>query len=258
MPARKAKEEPRQSPYELRVAPNGWDGFTLAYRRSKAAALRAFRSHYKVTMPESWRLMQCIVRTTITRAWADCTSLDELLQERGEPQVFRESSAIFDDPMALEALHRIGCIEFNKPLRSKSPMYALMRKGDTEARRKKEMHDLRELLRDQWPPEQALQIMGPTTDPLTVIEFGKILAEFHQRPERFQRSTSDWLVRGWIPLRLYECPADGENACERVRFVARMLEISTTEGEILTAWRNVRSRVFGNANPLFSQSAGAA
>lgn len=198
------------------------------------------------------------VKVIITKAWADCHSLDTLLEDRGEAKGFREFYAIFDDQTALEAIHRVAYLNYAKPYAGKQPRYELMRAGDHAAMRKNTMHDMRELLRDKWPPDAALGILGPVTDPETFRELGKILDEFHRRPHRFERTPAQWIERGWMSLRFYECAADGVEAYERGIWAAELLGLDqVSERQFLRAWQNVRSRVFGNANPVFSQSAGA-
>ena len=239
------------------------DALTQAHRASVAQALRALRAHSRTECPAYTGVIGAMARAVMAQTWADCGILDRALVETGREPFYRELFAVFHDAAALHALWQVSLLRMAEYHRGKAPRFVELRAGSPAAEGKRVLHDLRELLRDGWAPEAALEILAPAVQRCTGdVSFqqalGGILSDHRSRPHRFLRSTPEWIVRAWMPLRLYECPADGAEAWERVQIAAALLRHEmAAEASFLSAWRNVRSRVFGKANPLFSQSAAA-
>lgn len=132
---------------------------------------------------------------------------------------------------------------------------AAAREGDAEkALDKRLLHRVRERLRDGFPTENVLayyardiQARHEAGRVQFAIDLGRELEQALRKPERYQRSTSDWLLRLWLPLRLWECPANGETAYYRFAQAAKLLgQVPVGFPAFLTAWRNGRAR-FGSA-----------
>ncbi len=131
---------------------------------------------------------------------------------------------------------------------------AAAREGDAEkAMDKRLLHRVRERLRDGFPPENVLayyasdiQARHEAGRVQFAIDLGRELEQALRKPERYQRSTSDWLLRLWLPLRLWECPANGETAYHRLTQAARLMgQVPVGFPAFLTAWRNGRARFAG-------------
>jgi hypothetical protein len=251
---------------DARATRNGWSAEERAYRISRGRAIRRIYYHCKKTMPDHARMMTGKAKALTLQVWIDCRNLDRLLTGgSGGEQFYTGNFPFFDGAAELNALWNLTYLETMEAYTGKGPRFVHMREGTGAAMSKLYLHQFRELLKDLWSPEDATVILADAIqerakhgDYQFAKDLGDVVADYRRRPERFTRNTSGWIARGWLTLRLYECPPDGLEAFRRAGEAASLLGMQmVTERQFLTAWRNVRSRVFGNANPVFSQSAGA-
>lgn len=226
-----------------------------------------------------------VARARLQQGLADCEMLDGLVQdrlERGEGEGGREPWPRYvagycwcpaEDAAEAEAeasatassqsltglvqhVHRLTLRECQVVSQVGRSARAAAREGDAEkAMDKRLLHRVRERLRDGFPPENVLayyasdiQARHEAGRVQFAIDLGRELEQALRKPERYQRSTSDWLLRLWLPLRLWECPANGETAYHRLTQAALLMgQVPVGFPAFLTAWRNGRARFAGDA-----------
>ncbi|WP_050030979.1 hypothetical protein [Verrucomicrobium sp. BvORR034] len=224
-----------------------------------------------------------VARARLQQGLADCEMLDGLVQERlarGEGERGREpwpryvagycwcppdAAAEAEDAASAAAssqsltglvlhVHRLTLRECQVVSQVGRSARAAAREGDAEkAMDKRLLHRVRERLRDGFPPKNALayyasdiQARHEAGRVQFAIDLGRELEQALRKPERYQRSTSDWLLRLWLPLRFWECPANGETAYHRFTQAAKLLgQVPVGFPAFLTAWRNGRARFAG-------------
>lgn len=226
-----------------------------------------------------------VARARLQQGLADCEMLDGLVQARlarGEGGGGREpwpryvagycwcppedASGSSSSPSSLASLvghlHRWSIRDSEKVSQVGRSARAAAREGDAEkAMDKRLLHRVRERLRDGFPPENVLayyasdiQARHEAGRVQFAIDLGRELEQALRKPERYQRSTSDWLLRLWLPLRLWECPANGETAYHRLTQAALLMgQVPVGFPAFLTAWRNARTR-HQTASPLRGQA----
>ncbi|MEZ0277109.1 MAG: hypothetical protein ACAH88_19520 [Roseimicrobium sp.] len=227
-----------------------------ALRRCRASRARAFRwihMEWPKLHDEAvtfWMLWYA--RKDMRQAARDCEALDAQCVRLGLPPIYVAAAVAFDAPGALNSLYYRAWKEVCGHARGASPFGAAVQREDIETARDKQLlDDLREALRDglsveetlgQHREECAARIHLGRTD--FAIALGKLLDEARRRPQKYLRSTTDWLERAWFPLRLWECAPDGEEAWSRLKEAITLLPIPEIAfHQFHTAWRNLRTRM---------------
>lgn len=252
--------------------PSGGDGGALPVREVAAtpaalpcggeAALACLREYYAPLEPEAVEWMLLLARGILDRAATDRAMLDVHARDRSQaPVPFR-----LDVPAVLESVRVLAERRQQAFSAGKRPMDAAMLRGEWEdAADKRALHDFRETLRDGWEPARALElhadVIAGRAAACRVFFFeslGVILKEYRLTPAKYERTLSDWMVRLWLPLALWECPADGNEAFARVCAAASLMGGPVPSlTAFLNAWKNVRSRIFRPVLQFISQSAAA-
>ena len=259
MPARKRTSTKINAPAltarERRANREGWGSTDLACRESQAKALRILRAHYRKAAPQMAGRMILACKLEILHAIEDLSALDDALKNQGHTPRYMEDFADFHSDGALQALHFLALHSIKaKP----SPIQkAYNESGELAARGKLILHRIREGLRDGWTADQAIareseniaSIIGAGQSSF-LVDLGQIVKDWRRNPEKFKRTNTDWLMKIWLPLCLWECPADGTEAEQRCRDAAEIVGLPMISfGEFLNAWRNVRSRVMKSKIP---------
>lgn len=220
-----------------------------------ARALRWVHKEWPRLHPKSitgWMLWYA--RLDLRQAVRDCEALDAHRVRRGLRPVYLASADVFHAPGALEALYYRAWQQVCGHARGDRPFRAALLRGDREtAHDKLLLERIRETLRDGWSVPEAFEThQAPCAQRIQAgrlefaIALGKLLDEAQRRPEKYTRNCTDWLVRMWFPLRLWQCAPNGEQAWSRLTHAAALHPSPVmTFAQFHTAWRNLRSRMKG-------------
>ena len=256
MKATKTKQKPplhvTLSALEQRAQREGWSDADRANRASRAQALRTFHGHYKAAAPgTSWHMIR-LVKIDMMQATADCKALDSQLAKKGFEPIYVKALATFHSKKALDALHFRACEQFREMSAGKKPQSKARATGDYEQSAAKSMlHRIKEQMRDGNTCAEALkhesgmiQLMATHGSTAFFISLGSLLSEAKRKKDKYSKRTlCGWIVKRWLPLRLWECPENGRTAHERFTQAAKLLnKEAPSYTEFLKAWRNVRSR----------------
>lgn len=243
------------SAIDRRAEKNGWSPADRLARQSFAAAARSIRSHYRQEMPDHSKLMIGSAVNQMRQAMLDCRRLDELRAHHGLPPLFVENFTVYNHSAALAGIHCRALAELKALYDGKTPAFSAMKEGDAKkAFGKRTLELIRESLRDGWPLERAMAINSDGIQRMIVenyppffVELGDLFRTHGRKP--FQRDLSAWIVRAWLPLCLWECESDGEEAYLRFSHAAELMELNLQGADpakfyhtFITAWRNVRSK----------------
>ena len=116
------------------------------------------------------------------------------------------------------------------------------------------MERFREALRDGRSVEQVLASFSASLSSLAeqeqarfFEELGDLLRKHRRTP--LQRSLTGWIVRAWLPLCLWECAPDGDEAFQRFRHAVDLMQLPLLGADpdkvyhqFVEAWRNTRSK----------------
>ena len=169
----------------------------------------------------------------------------------------------YDHPSALASLHCRALNEFSTLSKGKKPYSLTVTLGDElKFTWKFTLERMREDLRDGRSAEYTLGVHSDSI--LSMAENGKsgFFEELgdtlrKHRREPFTRNLSEWIVRAWLPLCLWECEPDGFDAHERFCSAAELLELDFARKDnarflvqFVDAWRNVRSKKLNQPKKL--------
>jgi len=257
----KNKHETPAAPNRLQTAiaqraeAMGWSEHDRAARKEIAGVLRNCRTHYRKQMPDHWQFMVRSARIQMRQAVMDCQSLDDLLMERGDPALYMESFAVYNNSDALAGIHCRAYTELLPHSRAKTPASKALASGDEHKFKWKfTLERIREALRDGRSVEYVLSIQADDMHSMAengqagfFEDLGDILHKHRKTP--FKRNLSDWIVRAWLPLCLWECDKDGREAHSRFCDAAELLGLDFPGAgdprfyhQFVTAWRNARSK----------------
>ncbi len=244
-----------QTAMDRRAKDMGWSEHDRAARRRMAAALRTCRAHYRKHLPHHWRFMVRSARIQILQAVRDCRTLDALLLERSLPPVMMEAFTEYNHSGALAGIDCRAYAELAVLTQGKRPSSKVSASGEpNKFTWKFTLERVREALRDGRSVEYALDLYADTIQSMALSgqagffeELGDLFRKHRSTP--FKRSLTDWIVRAWLPLCLWECSADGHEAHSRFCQAADLLELNFPGAEdavfyhqFITAWRNTRSK----------------
>jgi hypothetical protein len=242
----KQEESPsvRPSAFDLRVIREEWSEADLALRYSRAHALRILRRHYKATIPDIASQMMRAIQMEIIQSHIDCLNLDAWLETKGMPPKYVKGLASLHEKRVIDALHFRAWDAITQPPRpTKSQL--LSRKAQLV------LHRIRERLRDGNSPTDAISLesfpikrMAEDGDADFFTSLGSLVSEAKKRPDKYsKRPLSSLIVKAWLPLRLWECPANGLLAYERCTEAATLIDMKPLQfDEFAKAWKNVRTR----------------
>lgn len=229
-----------------------------AWRRARKSRMRALRWMHaewpKVQEKSVAVWMLWYARQDMTQALRDCEMLDAHRVRQGLHPIYLAKADQFDSPGALESLYWRAWKEVCGHARGAKPFGAAMQREDEETGRDKWLLErLRETIRDGWTVGEAFEALREECARRIhagridfAIALGKLLDEAHRRPQKYTRSTTDWVERAWFPLRLWECGPDGEEAWARLKAAMTLLPIIEIPfHQFHTAWRNLRCRMKG-------------
>jgi hypothetical protein len=260
MTAKKKRKNPAaanrlQTATAQRAEAMGWSEHDRAARKEIAGVLRNCRRHYRKQMPDHWQFMVRSARIQMYQAVMDCQSLDDLRMGRGDPALFMEAFAVYNNSDALAGIHCRAYAELLLHSRAKTPASKASASGDEQkVNWKFALERIREALRDGRSVKYALYIqaddihsMAETGQAGFFEDLGDLLRKHRKTP--FKRSLSDWIVRVWLPLCLWECDKDGREAHRRFCNAAELLGLDFPGAadpifyhQFVTAWRNTRSK----------------
>jgi hypothetical protein len=191
-------------------------------------------------------------RLDMAQAVRDCEALDAKCVRQGLRPIYLASADAFDAPGALESLYYRAWKQVCGHARGAKPFGGAMQQENPETAKDKWLLErLRETLRDGWSVDEAFSTLQEECARRIhvgridfAISLGKLLDEARRRPQKYLRSTTDWPERAWLPLRLWECAPDGEDAWSRLTTAADLLPIPKIPfHQFHTAWRNLRTRM---------------
>jgi hypothetical protein len=254
----KEKPAPAPSAAASRAAREEWSEADLQARSSQAKALRILRRHYRQYMPGHVGAMVGRARLGMLQTIVDCTALDQHLADRGEAPRYMSDFATFHSEGALRGLHCLAIDSLTKARKKPTPMQSAFKNGDERTGTAKFiLHRVRERLRDGWNLDQTIQLesdqitkMAREGNSAFFANLGEIMKDRVRKPKSFERTTTGWILRAWLPLCLWECAPDGSEAYGRCMDAADLIGIPMPpEIQFITAWRNVRNRVIKQNAP---------
>jgi hypothetical protein len=230
----------------------------LEARLRMSWALRDYRKHFLQTLGRGLQYRREIlgIRQILHGVFGDCRNLDRGLPE-GSESLYLACYPVFHDAASFNALHQVFLHRFNSDTERGRQWIEEANQEDADQRKKLvDAHMLVNLirghLRDQWPVENVLSICekqiareASQGNEVFFIFLGKLLALHKKTP--LTRSFRDWIARAWLPLGLWECPADGVEACERMTQAANLLgipELMPQYPQFKIAWANARASLF--------------
>jgi hypothetical protein len=242
-----------------------------ACRSSQAKAFWRLRAHYRKTLEDHrWaRIYLSEARMIIRQAVVDCGRLDDATWGTDFKPVQMSCVASFLHlPEPLEAIHFIAIYEIKQAFSPRDPVRQMTNQilatNDTETKIRLKQHleaksllkVFRQWLRDGYSASYILQMQGiqraiSSGNEEAIIQLGRLLYENQKKPEKYaHRSLKEWIIRAWLPLELWDCPADGVVALKRLKNAASLMETVTPDDEakrdqeLLAAWKKVRTEVF--------------
>ncbi|MFZ4595983.1 MAG: hypothetical protein ACOYOF_17115 [Verrucomicrobiaceae bacterium] len=208
-----------------------------------------------------------MVKIDMMQATGDCRALDSRCRKKGLEPIYVDAFASFHEKLAIDALHFRACEQIKEMSAGKKPQSKARAAGDYEqSAAKLVLHRIKERMRDGNTCAESLQhesgmIQRMATDGNTgfFVSLGSLVSEAKRKPEKYSdRPLSGWILRAWLPLCLWECPADGVEAHQRIERAAELLDkAAPSYPQFLTAWRNVRKRAMKAAVNYSGQSAKA-
>ena len=271
----KKKREAPAAPNRLQTAmaqraeAMGWSEHKRAARKEMAGVLRNLRTHYRKQIPHHWRFMVGSAQIQMHQAVMDCQSLDDLRMERGDPALYMESFAVCNNSDALAGIHCRAYAQLLPHSRAKTPASKASASGDEQkVNWKFALERIREALRDGRSVEYALYIQADDIHSMAengqagfFEDLGGLLRKHRETP--FKRDLSAWIVRAWLPLRLWECGTDGFEAHKRLCHAADLMGLDFPGAgdpifyhQFVTAWRNTRSKKMKLQDRSFVKSDG--
>ena len=230
------------SALEQRSEREDWSQADRTNRTSRAQALRLLHRHYKAADPQRvWHLLR-LIQIHMMRCTADCRELDRLRHARGDEPLFVEAFATFDDQRVFDALHFRACeqIKAEKPLGDRAKRLSATVLGIVKDRMRDGCTST-EVLKAE---SRLIERMASEGNTAFFEALGALLNEARRRPEKYSKRTlSDWIVRAWLPLCLWECPINGIEAHTRITEAASLLGLEAPAMKpFRKAWQNVRRR----------------
>lgn len=220
-----------------------------------ARVLGRCRNHYRQVMPEHWRFMVRSARIQMHQAVMDCRELDKLRAGHGLPPLFVDAFTEYDHADALAGIHCRAYTELRELAKGKKPFHSSNGKEDPgKFEWKFTLERFRESLRDGRSVEQVLERFSDRISSLAgqgqagfFEDLGDLLRKHRRTP--FQRSLTGWIVRAWLPLCLWECAPDGQEAFQRFRHAVELMQSPLMGADpdkfyhqFVEAWRNTRSK----------------
>lgn len=221
-----------------------------------ANAIRACRNHYRKTAPDHWRFFTRSALTQMYQALADCRQLDLYREQRGMERFFVEACTVFNTKEALAGMHCRALNELKSLHGGKTAAFRAMKTGDFHlAREKRLLEAIRESIRDGWSEGNALTFHAESIQKMALEGrsgffegLGELLRAHRREP--FRRDLMGWIIRGWLPLCLWECESDGQEAFRCMAHAAELMGMSFYGADpnefflkhFLPAWRNVRNK----------------
>lgn len=244
-PSKPSKAKPTLNKAEQRAQQQGWSEPERQARKRIARVLRLCRNHYRSEGPIVQRLMMTSIHHQMKRALQDCKSLDWHRVERGNPPIYVEGYTYYESKGALDALHIRALAWCNELREMKRPWLAAASKGDQQtALGKMTLEMVKESIRDLWSPDQAWEINSEQIQQRQNeknLGFSKDFGEFLRRHSTStHRSVSEWILRAWLPLCLWECGKDGADAHDRCVAAGDLIGLAVPSfTEFRNAWGNV-------------------
>ncbi len=260
MTAKKKRKNPAaanrlQTAMAQRAEAMGWSEHDRAARNRMAETLRNCRAHYRKHLPHHYAFMVRSAQIQMHQATMDCKTLDDLLQARGLPPQMVESFTEFDHSAALAGIDCRAYAELAALSQSKKTCSKVSASSEPNRYKWKFiLEKIREALRDGRSAEYTLDLHAGNIQSMAengqagfFEELGDLLRKHRRTP--FKRSLTDWIVRAWLPLCLWECSSDGKEAHSRFCQAADLLNLNFPGIEdagfyhqFITAWRNTRSK----------------
>jgi hypothetical protein len=242
------------SAFEKRARDNEWTEVDVRIRKEMAAIVRTVLNHYRQHRPHQAHFFASSALMQMMQAIGDCRQLDLFKAASGCEPLYLPSLE-FNTQGALAGIHCRAMAEIRAFQGSKKPRFAAIKVGDSDgAQRKTILEVIREKIRDGWDVgfvlkvnADAIQGMVDAGDAKFFEELGEVLRGHRRKP--LQRGLTEWIVRAWLPLCLWECEPDGREAHWRFSEAAKLIGLDF-EGadpavfylEFMTAWKNVRSK----------------
>jgi hypothetical protein len=247
----------RQTALEMRAARMEWSELDLMIRKEIAGAARAIRNHRRRHNPGTADFFTYSAILQMRQAANDCRVLDQALAARGSSARYLPS-LIFNHPAALSGIHCRTLEEYRELTDRKTPAFKAMADGcKSTAYRKRALEVIRESLRDGYGADDALRVnegwireMVSVGDAKFFEELGDLLRKHRQDP--IERGLTEWIVRSWLTLCLWECPANSYSAYSRFKEAANLLGVQLHnlppiekrffKERFERAWKNVRAK----------------
>jgi len=253
-PTKNGEKKPPMNARQRRAFAAGWNEQDQVARKRMAEVIWNCRSHYKKETPKYWQFMVHAARIQMNQAVMDCRELDSLREERGLPQLFMDAFAVFNNSDALAGINCRSYAEYVAVSGRKTPSSKALGLGKNEVVRKLILERFRETLRDGRTIEYALALHEGSIQKMAEKGLGTFFEDLghtlrkHRRTP-FKRSLTDWIIRAWLPLCLWECDPNGHEAHERFCHATDLLGLNFPDvhngkflSQFITAWRNVRSK----------------
>jgi len=242
---------------EVRAAKEGWTELDLMIRSEIADTARLILNHHRRHSPQLAHLLTGSALCQMRQAVSDCRRLDDARAALGKDLKYLPQ-LIFNCPGAVKGIHCRSMGEYRAMTVRKTPAFQAMAVGNESiALRKRALEVIRETIRDGWEAGDALKLcsgwireVAQKGDAAFFEELGVFLRKHRKDP--IERGLTEWIVRLWLTLCLWECPADGSIAFCRFKEAARLnvfdlhnlprLETPHFERRFTTAWKNVRAK----------------
>lgn len=256
--ARKKSTESRKvlSAADKRAQRMGWSEVDLRVRKEMAAAARSVLNHHRKHNSSVALFFTRSALAQMSQAVTDCRQLDIFRKAQGMDPLYVDAFIVFNTAGALAGMQCRTMDEWKAINEGKTPSFKAMKKGDEgKARRKRRLEQIRETIRDGWDASFALKVHSDgisesleAGDTIFFEELGELLRGHRLKP--LQRGLTAWIVRAWLPLCLWECKPDADEAHRRFCEADALLEAriqgansAVSFGPFFTAWKNVRSKV---------------
>lgn len=225
-------------------------------RKRISDALRLCRNHYRKTAPSCARLLIRSAQNQLHQALADCRQLDLCLKQKEMDPVYVENFTVFTTKEALAGIHCLLRNQYEAFRQGKTPTFQAMLKGNFEqAKGKRVLERITESFRDGFDESVALQLHAESIGEMASRGNAKFFMDLREllranRENPYRRGLMDWIIRAWLPLCLWECEPDGNEAYRRMNDAADLLSMPFSGNDphmfflksFLPAWRNVRSK----------------
>jgi hypothetical protein len=219
---------------------------------------RAKTTSGKLPSPAQLKTLLRRVVQVMRQAVLDCRALDFCCAHSGKAHSGKAHSG--------KAMAYLEKLDFNKAgvLISLNCLIMAQRRRKQKTPREAgqiKLHQIEALIRDGIPADLTLALYSFATGETLMDEARKGNAAFFialgsklAKLKPAQRPLTDWILRAWLPLRLWQCPADGRKAHDRFCRAWRLLERTPPDWlDFVNGWNNVRTRFLrssAQAQPL--------